>query len=97
MKLDRYACDECTLTYWVAGDSGNLTLMCPRCGRENILVRQDTFDAPYGVPMLVAEVVPGRGAKRSTVSRPKPSPVRRKPVQRSQKPVTMALRLGGEA
>lgn len=92
MKLDRYACDDCTLTYWVPGDSGQLVLMCPRCGHENPFIRTDAFEQPYGVPMLVAEVNTGRGAKRSTA---KPAPVPRKKPRPAPGPVTMALRLGG--
>ena len=94
MKLDRFACSDCTLTYWVPGDSGYLILMCPRCGHENPMVRADSFDVPYLVHLPVSVAKTGRGAKRSTSSRPTLSPPRKRPTP-SPPAVTMALKLGG--
>jgi hypothetical protein len=43
----------------------------------------------------VSEAKTGRGAKRSTLSRPIIVPARRKPVSAEPLPTTMCLRLGG--
>jgi hypothetical protein len=96
MKLDRYFCEDCVLTHWVLSDDGFLMLMCPRCGRENPFIGIDTVELPYGVPMLVADVVTGRGAKRSTANRSTRS-ISRKEPRSTPTPITAALKLGGKA